>query len=92
MRWRGWLGAEHLWWNASGLGRTHRATSRAHGQATADPTVANGTDTQGVIRTDVMRSEWMRWALRPAGDCISAVAECSIIATCTLTGAVTRTE
>ncbi len=59
---------------------------------TADPTVAGGTDTQGVIRTPVTRSEWIRWALRPAGDCVSAAAVCSTIATWTLTGAVTRTE
>jgi hypothetical protein len=35
---------------SSGLGQTNRALSRAHGHATADPTVANGTDTQSVIR------------------------------------------
>lgn len=60
---RGTFGVARL-----GLGQTNRATSRAHGPTTADPTLANGTDTQGVVRADITRSEWMRCALRPAGN------------------------
>lgn len=33
-----------------------------------------------------------RGALRPAGDCMSAAVECSIIAQCTVNTAVTHTE
>lgn len=60
---RGTFGVARL-----GLGQTNRATNRTHGPTTADPILANGTDTQGVVRTDVTRSEWMRCALRLAGD------------------------
>lgn len=96
----GRLGAGHLRLSSSGLGQTNRALSRAHGQTNRDTPLTGATCARGItpvqngggIFRDSTRSEWIRWALRPAGDCISAVAECSIIAACTLAGAVTRTE
>lgn len=45
-----------------------------------------------LARTDLTRLECSRWALRPAGEAISAGAECSTIAAWTLTGALTRFE